>query len=86
MAAGQTEMKLLLALIVCVPAIPELALRWDWLHELEHACFFATGHLFIWWPMAQPGPATERWPRWLIHLLTRQAHLCRIGIFRLQTE
>ena len=45
----------------------ELALRWDWLHELEHASFFATGLLF-WWPVVQPWPSTPRWPRWSIPL------------------
>jgi putative membrane protein len=50
-----------------VPAIFELALRWNWLHELEHATFLATGLLF-WWPVAQPWPSVARWPRWSIPL------------------
>ena len=50
-----------------VPAAFERALRWDWLHELEHACFFGTGLLF-WWPVVQPWPSTARWPRWSIPL------------------
>src|SRR5271167_411155 len=50
-----------------LPAVFELALRWDWLHELEHACFFGTGLLF-WWPVVQPWPSTPRWPRWSIPL------------------
>jgi putative membrane protein len=50
-----------------VPAVFALALRWDWLHELEHACFFGTGLLF-WWPVVQPWPSTARWPRWSIPL------------------
>jgi putative membrane protein len=50
-----------------VPAVFELALRSDWLHELEHACFFGTGILF-WWPVVQPWPSTARWPRWSIPL------------------
>jgi putative membrane protein len=50
-----------------VPAAFELALRWDWMHELEHACFFGTGLLF-WWPVVQPWPSTARWPRWSIPL------------------
>ena len=50
-----------------VPAVFELALRWDWLHELEHATFFGTGLLF-WWPVVQPWPSTPRWPRWSIPL------------------
>lgn len=50
-----------------VPAVFELALRWDWLHELEHASFFGAGLLF-WWPVIQPWPSTARWPRWSIPL------------------
>ena len=50
-----------------VPAVFELALRSDWLHELEHACFFGTGLLF-WWPVVQPWPSEARWPRWSIPL------------------
>jgi putative membrane protein len=50
-----------------VPAVFELALRSDWLHELEHACFLATGLLF-WWPVVQPWPSEARWPRWSIPL------------------
>jgi putative membrane protein len=57
-----------LALIVWhVPAVFALALRLDWLHELEHASFFAAGLLF-WWPVVQPWPSTPRWPRWSIPL------------------
>ena len=50
-----------------VPAIFDLALRWDWLHELEHATFLGTGLLF-WWPVIQPWPSSARWPRWSIPL------------------
>ncbi len=50
-----------------VPAVFELALRWGWLHKLEHASFFATGILF-WWPVVQPWPSAARWPRWSIPL------------------
>ena len=57
-----------LALIVWhVPAVFELALRRNWLHEIEHASFLATGLLF-WWPVLQPWPSTSRWPRWSIPL------------------
>lgn len=48
-----------------LPAVFELALRWDWLHKLEHASFLAAGLLF-WWPVVQPWPSTARWPRWFI--------------------
>ena len=50
-----------------IPAVFDLALRWDWLHELEHACYLGTGLLF-WWPVIQPWPSTPRWPRWSIPL------------------
>jgi putative membrane protein len=50
-----------------VPAVFELALRQNWLHELEHASFFGSGLLF-WWPVVQPWPSAARWPRWSIPL------------------
>src|SRR5271163_3356970 len=50
-----------------VPAVFELALRWNWLHELEHASFVGAGLLF-WWPVIQPWPSVARWPRWSIPL------------------
>lgn len=57
-----------LALIVWhVPRVFEPALRWNWLHELEHASFFGTGLLF-WWPVVQPWPSIARWPRWSMPL------------------
>jgi cytochrome c oxidase assembly factor CtaG len=56
------------ALIVWhVPAVFELALRWDWLHEIEHASFLGAGLLF-WWPVVQPWPSASQWPRWSIPL------------------
>jgi cytochrome c oxidase assembly factor CtaG len=56
------------ALIVWhVPSVFELALRWDWLHEIEHVCFLGSGLLF-WWPVVQPWPSVPRWPRWSIPL------------------
>jgi len=50
-----------------VPAAFEAALRWDWLHELEHASFLGAGLLF-WWPVVQPWPSATRWPRWSVPL------------------
>jgi putative membrane protein len=50
-----------------VPGVFEAALRLEWLHELEHVSFLATGLLF-WWPVVQPWPSTPRWPRWSIPL------------------
>jgi putative membrane protein len=50
-----------------IPGAFEAALRWEWLHELEHASFLAAGLLF-WWPVVQPWPSSNRWPRWLIPL------------------
>ena len=48
-----------------IPVVFELALRWDWLHKLEHASFLATGLMF-WWPVVQPWPSAPRWPEWAI--------------------
>lgn len=50
-----------------VPAAFELALRSDFWHRVEHACFFATSLLF-WWPVVLPFPSDARWPRWSIPL------------------
>src|ERR1700683_941241 len=50
-----------------IPAVFELALRWDWLHKLEHASFLGAGLMF-WWPVVQPWPSTPRWPEWAIPL------------------
>jgi putative membrane protein len=50
-----------------VPAIFDLALRFNWLHVIEHLTFFVTGILF-WWPVVQPWPSSARWPRWSIPL------------------
>jgi putative membrane protein len=50
-----------------IPAVFELALRWDWLHKLEHASFLVAGLMF-WWPVLQPWPSTPRWPEWAIPL------------------
>jgi cytochrome c oxidase assembly factor CtaG len=64
-----------LALIVWhVPTVFDRALRWNWLHEIEHASFLATGLLF-WWPVVQPWPSTPRWPRWSIPLYLFSATL-----------
>jgi len=48
-----------------VPSLFELALRSDVWHDAEHLCFLATSILF-WWPVVQPFPADQRWPRWSI--------------------
>jgi putative membrane protein len=50
-----------------IPGVFDAALRWDWLHDLEHASFVAAGVLF-WWPVIQPWPSRNRWPRWSIPL------------------
>jgi putative membrane protein len=50
-----------------VPAMFDLALRLNWLHVIEHVCFFVAGLLF-WWPVVQPWPSIARWPRWSIPL------------------
>jgi cytochrome c oxidase assembly factor CtaG len=49
------------------PAAFEFALRSDFWHEIEHACFFVTSILF-WWPVIQPWPSVAKWPRWSIPL------------------
>jgi cytochrome c oxidase assembly factor CtaG len=43
-------------------------------HEAEHASFLAAGLLF-WWPVVQPWPCLERWPRWHIPLYLFMATL-----------
>ena len=45
-----------------VPSAFELALRSDFWHEVEHACFFSTSLLF-WWPVVQPFPSEARYAR-----------------------
>jgi putative membrane protein len=50
-----------------VPAAFELSMRSNLWHEIEYACFFATGLLF-WWPVIQPWPKEARSPRWSIVL------------------
>ena len=50
-----------------VPPAFDLALRSDFWHEIEHACFLSTSILF-WWPVVQPFPSEARWPRWSIPL------------------
>lgn len=57
-----------------IPAVFELALRWNWLHEVEHTTFLGAGLLF-WWPVIQPWPSTPRWPRWSIPLYLFSATL-----------
>ncbi|MGH7925858.1 MAG: cytochrome c oxidase assembly protein [Candidatus Binatus sp.] len=46
-----------------LPATFQLALRSDGWHVVEHACFFTTALMF-WFPVIQPWPSAERWPRW----------------------
>jgi len=48
-----------------VPAIFELTFRAEWIHDFEHACFFATSLMF-WWVVLTPWPARARWPRWMM--------------------
>jgi putative membrane protein len=50
-----------------VPSAFELALRSEGWHDAEHICFLATSILF-WWPVIQPFPAEQHWPRWSIPL------------------
>jgi putative membrane protein len=57
-----------------IPAVFELALRWDWLHKLEHASFLGAGLMF-WWPIVQPWPSKPRWSEWAIPLYLFSATL-----------
>lgn len=57
-----------------IPAVFELALRWNWLHKLEHASFLGAGLMF-WWPIVQPWPSKPRWPEWAIPLYLFSATL-----------
>lgn len=50
-----------------IPAFFELGMQSTGWHEVEHLCFLAAGLLF-WWPVVQPWPSLERWPRWRIPL------------------
>ncbi len=48
-----------------VPGAFELTFRSEWIHDCEHACFFATSLVF-WWVVLSPWPARMRWPRWMM--------------------
>ncbi|MBI2825443.1 MAG: cytochrome c oxidase assembly protein [Planctomycetia bacterium] len=45
-----------------VPRFFDLALRSNFWHHIEHACFLA-GALAFWWPVIQPYPSRPVWPR-----------------------
>ncbi len=46
-----------------VPGAFELTFRSEAIHQLEHACFFATSVMF-WWVVLAPWPARRVWPMW----------------------
>jgi cytochrome c oxidase assembly factor CtaG len=46
-----------------LPRLYELALRFEFWHEVQHFFFLGTGLLF-WWPVVQPWPIRLRWPQW----------------------
>ncbi|MFL6450639.1 MAG: cytochrome c oxidase assembly protein [Bryobacteraceae bacterium] len=46
-----------------LPPAYELALRSNFFHDFQHACFFWTGIVF-WIPLIQQGPGKSRWPAW----------------------
>src|ERR1700730_4782107 len=50
-----------------VPAVFELAVHSERLHQVEHLSFLVTGLLF-WWPVIEPWPSVARWPRWAVPL------------------
>lgn len=47
------------------PAPFQIALRSETWHAVEHGCFVTAAMLF-WWPVTQPWPSANRWPRWAI--------------------
>jgi putative membrane protein len=50
-----------------VPSLFELGMQSARWHKAQHMSFLAAGILF-WWPVIQPWPSLERWPRWRIPL------------------
>jgi putative membrane protein len=50
-----------------VPALFDLGMQSSAWHKVERVSFLAAGLLF-WWPVVQPWPSLERWPRWRIPL------------------
>jgi len=50
-----------------VPDLYELALGSELWHDVQHICFLSTALLF-WWPVVQPWPSRQRWPRWTMVL------------------
>ncbi|CAN5387846.1 hypothetical protein BH10PLA2_BH10PLA2_26340 [soil metagenome] len=48
-----------------IPAAYDLALRLDWVHYLQHACFLGSGLIF-WYPVVRPFPSRPRWSTWLL--------------------
>jgi cytochrome c oxidase assembly factor CtaG len=48
-----------------VPAMFELAVGDERIHQLEHLCFFGTC-LAFWWVVLAPWPAQRRWPQWTV--------------------
>jgi cytochrome c oxidase assembly factor CtaG len=48
-----------------IPAAYDLALKFDFVHYLQHLCFLGAGLVF-WYPVVCPYPARPRWSRWLL--------------------
>ncbi|HTU90122.1 MAG TPA: cytochrome c oxidase assembly protein, partial [Gemmataceae bacterium] len=48
-----------------IPATYEMALRSNYWHYLQHACFLGAGMLF-WYPVVRPYPSRPRWSVWLL--------------------
>jgi len=57
-----------------VPAAYELALRSNFWHQTEHACFFFTS-LAFWWYVVRPWPSRIRSSRWWIIPYVASAHI-----------
>ena len=59
-----------------LPAVFELALRWDWLHELEHATFLGTGTPIL----VAGGPALAKCPEVASVVDSLVSFLCHVAV------
>lgn len=48
-----------------LPTLYDLALGYQWVHDLEHLTFLTAGFIF-WWPVIRPYPAKVKWTPWLL--------------------
>ena len=70
-----------------VPDLYELALRSELWHDVQHICFLSTALLF-WWPVVQPWPSRQRWPRWtmVLYLLFADIQNTALSAFLIFSE